>query len=73
MGLCTHGVTTQVMLGVSLRVRRDIIQVMLGVSLRARYDITLVHLMSTAWATQSAPQENFHKTKCILPAKANLK
>ena len=37
-----HGVTTQVMLGVSLRARRDTTQVMLGVSLRARWDTTLV-------------------------------
>ena len=42
IGLCPHGVTTQVMLGVSLRARRDTTQVMLGVSLRARRDTTLV-------------------------------
>ena len=45
IGLCTHGVTTpQVMLGVSLRARRDTTQVMLGVSLQARLDTTLVYL-----------------------------
>ena len=43
--LCIPGVTTQVMLGVSLRARRDTTQVMLGVSLRARRDTTLVQLM----------------------------
>ena len=45
IGLCTHGVTTQVMLGVSLRARRDTTQVMLGVSLRARWDTTLVYII----------------------------
>ena len=41
-----HPSTTQVMLGVSLRVRRDTTQVMLGVSLQARWDTTLVALIS---------------------------
>ena len=44
IGLCTHGITTQVMLWVSLWARRDTTQVMLGVSLRARWDTTLVYL-----------------------------
>ena len=47
IGLCTHGVTTQVMMGVSLRARRDTTQVMLGLSLRARWDTTLVMIMGT--------------------------
>ena len=58
IGLCTHGITTQVMLGVSLRARHDTTQVMLGVSLRPRWDTTLVcsNHATTSKMTHSLPR-----------------